>query len=325
MTNTTGPRLGQLINANIGEDHTDLFRAFLRAFDSLVQGSVKDKDLATPPGSPANGDAYIVATGGTGAWASKDGKVAVYSTELTTAGTNTKVPGWEFHSAVVGMWFYVADEDTYYRYNGSAWTSSVEALTVGGTLNLEGDAKIKTQGVDGWDDYTGEISVRGTGSNNPSFTQFQSGLYAYEFPGSAMKEVWVSFHVRHNYAVGTKIYLHAHYANAAASPGAGDVRWGFEYTVAKGHNQAAFGAPTTVYVTQTCSTTRYQHMIAELSETDAIPSTQLEPDSLILVRIFRDATAPADTLADAVHLLMVDCHVQSNTFATKNKAPNFYT
>ena len=38
--------------------------------DSKVQGldwqnSVLDKDLATPPGSPSEGDRYIVATGGT--------------------------------------------------------------------------------------------------------------------------------------------------------------------------------------------------------------------------------------------------------------------
>ena len=32
----------------------------VRALDALVQLMVLDKDLATPPGSPANGDRYIV-------------------------------------------------------------------------------------------------------------------------------------------------------------------------------------------------------------------------------------------------------------------------
>ena len=41
----------------------------LRLLDGLVQLSVLDRDLTTPPGSPADGDRYIVASGGTGSWA----------------------------------------------------------------------------------------------------------------------------------------------------------------------------------------------------------------------------------------------------------------
>ncbi len=53
--------------------------AALDLLDGLVQLSVKDRDLTAPPGSPAEGDRYIVATGAAGAWAGWDGDVAVYS------------------------------------------------------------------------------------------------------------------------------------------------------------------------------------------------------------------------------------------------------
>ena len=37
--------------------------------DALVHGSVRSRTLTTPPGSPANGERWIVPSGATGAWA----------------------------------------------------------------------------------------------------------------------------------------------------------------------------------------------------------------------------------------------------------------
>lgn len=179
----------------------------------------------------------------------------------------------------------------------------------------------------GWRDMVGSITLRGTpGANSPSWAALtgMTGIYAYSFAAATMNEVWINFHVDHDYKSGTPIYLHTHWLNAAATPDTGSVRWGFEYTVAKGHQQQAFAATTTVYVTQACNATRYMHHIAEISLADAVPSTNLEPDSLILCRIFRDAADGADTCTDAVYLLLADCHYQVDRFSTRNKSPNFY-
>jgi hypothetical protein len=54
-----------------------------------------------------------------------------------------------------------------------------------------------------------------------------------------------------------------------------------------------------------------------------VASTNLEPDSLILCRIFRDAAN--DTCSDVVYLLLADCHYQTNRFSTMNKSPDFDT
>ena len=50
----------------------------LRLLDGLVQLAVLDRHLTAPPGSPADGDRYIVASGATGAWAGWDLNVAYW-------------------------------------------------------------------------------------------------------------------------------------------------------------------------------------------------------------------------------------------------------
>ena len=75
-------------------------------------GGIKDRDLATPPGSPVDGDAYLVASSATGAWSGEDGNIAMY---LGTA--------WAFVSPIEGMQIYVNDEDIRLIYDGSAWNT----------------------------------------------------------------------------------------------------------------------------------------------------------------------------------------------------------
>jgi len=175
----------------------------------------------------------------------------------------------------------------------------------------------------GWRDITAEVDVRGTGGNDPTFNIYTgTNMRALQFSASAMNECFVNFHVPHDYVPGTAIYLHAHWSNAAATPNTGNVIWGFEYSFAKGFNQAAFPAFTTITTTQACPATRYQHNIAE---TVAIVIPTLEVDGIIQCRAYRDAAAVGDTCTDAVFLHTVDVHYQSTNMATKQKAPDFYT
>ena len=67
--------------------------------------SVMDRNLATPPGSPAVGDTYLVAAGATGAWAGKSNYLALYTER-----------GWVLVAPRVGDWVLVEDEDVYVRY-----------------------------------------------------------------------------------------------------------------------------------------------------------------------------------------------------------------
>jgi len=170
----------------------------------------------------------------------------------------------------------------------------------------------------GWRDIIGNLNVRGTGANDPTFAIYTgTAMRQYQFSATIMMEVFFVFHIPHDYVPGTDIYLHMHWSNAAAVPGT--VIWGFEYAFAKGFNQAPFPAFQTVTATQNSPATRYQHMVAE---TAAITIAALEVDGLLLVRAYRDATV--DTCTDAVFGHTADVHYQSSNMATKNKAPSFY-
>lgn len=79
--------------------------------------SVKDKDLAAPPGSPAAGDMYIIATGATGAWAGKDGQIAFYDGS-----------SWVFQAPRIGWRAFVEDEEKTYILKAAGWAISDGAL-----------------------------------------------------------------------------------------------------------------------------------------------------------------------------------------------------
>lgn len=193
-------------------------------------------------------------------------------------------------------------------------------------LNKAHKIHVDAENSYGWGDIIGEIIAKG-GSGSPSFAAITGlgNMYGYKFPGNTgSTEVFVNFHIPHDYADGTDIYFHTHWINATATPSTNNVVWQFEYTIAKGHGQQAFPAPSgPLTVTQACNATRYWHHVAE---TTAVSSANLEVDSIIMCRVFRDTAHASDTNADTdVYLLTADVHYQKNKFATKNRGYPFNT
>jgi hypothetical protein len=94
----------------------------LHVLDALVQCAIIDRDLATPPGSPVNGNVYIVAGSPTGAWVGHTNHLAQWD-----------VTAWRFHVPEEGWTCYVRDEDALLVYTGSAWTVLAGSGAVGVT------------------------------------------------------------------------------------------------------------------------------------------------------------------------------------------------
>ena len=88
--------------------------ANLKRLGAVVGLSVKDRDLATPPASPANGDRYLIPAAATGAWAGKTNQIAVRV-------ANT----WEYYVPKVGWLCYIEDETVLSAYKTTGWSAGI--------------------------------------------------------------------------------------------------------------------------------------------------------------------------------------------------------
>lgn len=106
-----------LMEAAQGQKHITANEAFLR-IDALAQLSVIDRNLSTPPGSPADGDTYIVGGSATGAWAGQEERLAV-----------AFLGSWIFYIPNIGWKAYIIDESLDAFWNGSSWAAVVVSAT----------------------------------------------------------------------------------------------------------------------------------------------------------------------------------------------------
>lgn len=80
--------------------------------------SVEDRDLTAPPASPTLDTYYIVATGATGDWATRDNTIASWN------GLN-----WQFQTPSAGFGVWVKDEETLLVWTGSTWSEQGGGVT----------------------------------------------------------------------------------------------------------------------------------------------------------------------------------------------------
>lgn len=177
----------------------------------------------------------------------------------------------------------------------------------------------------GWEDLMGTTDFH-LSDSPPTAVAYNGNIKAYQYSvGNYL--VW-NFHLKHDYAPGTDLFIHAHWSHNSPLTPTGDIEMTFEAMYAKGHNQAAFGSPIITNVTQTCSPIIRQHMIAEDHLTQAlgagghIPTEDIEVDTLIVVHAKLTDCTLSNGVLPFIHC--VDIHYQSTNLATKNKAPSFY-
>lgn len=182
-----------LLAAGQAQKHITVNEA-LSKLDWLVQLSLKSRTLATPPGGPAEGDRYAVATGATGVWAGQAQKIAIFLNG-----------GWEFVQPLTGWRAFVEDEGAESVFAYGMWTTLTlpaakagaiqiieieHAITAGGAQTTTGQipvrsvvlgvtARVKEQitGVSGWSLGINEAETRyGSGLTTGVGGQIRSGL-----------------------------------------------------------------------------------------------------------------------------------------------------
>ncbi|MCO5157886.1 MAG: DUF2793 domain-containing protein [Aquamicrobium sp.] len=103
------PKLGVRLMASNDVQKEVVFNEAAVVFDAMVARSAKNRQN-NPPGSPADGDTYIVGTGASGAWSGHANKIALWFN------------GWRFYSPLQKMKFFNEATSTFWTYSGAGWT-----------------------------------------------------------------------------------------------------------------------------------------------------------------------------------------------------------
>jgi hypothetical protein len=142
MSSIVGPKISVVDSISDGSTYGDIGRKFLRMWQTLVEPNVINLSTSTPPGSPTNGDTYVVAATGSGAWLNQTNSVAYW----TTDDPNFPSGNWEFYVPKVGWTVWSAANLGQYIFNGSTW---VGARIASFNFQIDGGGSALTTGAKG--------------------------------------------------------------------------------------------------------------------------------------------------------------------------------
>jgi hypothetical protein len=198
-------------------------------------------------------------------------------------------------------------------------------INTDGLPNSTPDHKLQVDGYAlhkyGWKDNIQWFSAAsGNGTTEPNWQDIGNGLYAYNF--TVGEELFVTFHVNHDYALGTKAYPHVHFIVDSTQTAGATVTWRFKYRIARGHSQGdSLTSPTPTNIdmvyTYTGAEVAGEHIVLECSDLQAFDL--LEPDTIIMA----GCELLAETITGSIYGLCADLHYQSDREVTLNKAPDF--
>lgn len=177
-----------------------------------------------------------------------------------------------------------------------------------------------------WEDYLSSTTpYSGPEAHAPSFEEFLPGINKYRF--KAGDRSYHEYHILHDYAPSTDMYIHVHWAHNSASVTGGSTTWEFTVTYAKGYSQQVFHTPKILTVTQDVVNTPLTHQIAETKlsvvggSATQLNSSDIETDGIILVQ----TKLLNNTTGTNPFMMFCDIHYQSTGLGTKNKNFNFWT
>lgn len=193
--------------------------------------------------------------------------------------------------------------------------------------------KEKTSGVKidpsspdfGWHDMPGTMDFNSGDADAPSYATYNGDVKQLQFVVN--DKAYTQLHIPHDYLESSDILIHIHWSHNSATYTTGQPTFTVYGTYAKGHNQAAFGAPVSVNLSE-APAARYQHMITETPLTAAlgagglIATENLEVDGVFLLTVELTGNTMDGGALPFIHF--VDCHYQSTGVPTKNNSPDFY-
>ena len=217
--------------------------------------------------------------------------------------------------------------------------SSAATLSVGG-LNMSSATgngiKIGATPAYGWADMLGNVLAKTTGATAPAFAA-RNGGNCFSYFCSAGNILYFTYHVPHDYALGTDIFWHPHWGhNGSAISGNLVIGISAAYAKPSSDSLGTFTAeitPTLTYATVNIATTPANtNLINDFQLSAAAPSgTQFnsnifEPDGIITLaaNFSTIPTITGSTPASSIYVLTCDIHYQSTNINTINRSYPFY-
>lgn len=186
-----------------------------------------------------------------------------------------------------------------------------------GEVRLYGEA---TQ----WEDLRVPVlSTKTGGTKDPDFVKVydngsgSQGVFAYAFDATTEEELYFMVQMPHSWKEGSDIHAHVHWIPTTIPDAVtNQVSWGLEYTWAS--LGSTFGNTTIIYgddETPAGDLTVDTHYLTELG---IISGTGQTFSSMIICRVFRDATGTGgtDSYAYDAALLEIDFHYEIDSFGT---------
>ncbi len=229
-----------------------------------------------------------------------------------------------------GVFRWMEDED-YFKFEDDIALANAEFLIID-KASGNGIKVDTTTPTFGFADLLGEVFARNTGANKPTRATWKGGTRGFQFGVDDEEEF--EFHIPHDYAKGTDIFLHLHWGHNVTTVTGGTVTFNYDATYAKGHNQGVFGANAVgTVVSGTVTSSQYSHDLSEgqfsVSGASAtqIDTDDLEPDGVIKITLGVSAnniTVSSGGVPEPfIHY--VDIHYQTNgIIGTKSRTPDFY-
>ncbi len=222
----------------------------------------------------------------------------------------------------------------------SALTTSLAGILILPKANTNGIKVELAAPTFPWRDIIGDQFTRNTGPTKPILATYNGAIKSWQFGDG--DEAYLSFHIPHDYVVGTDIHLHIHWSQTSTTATGGTIDFKYFAIYAKGHNQASGSTFTSTPVTASFSSidindgggglNQYQQHLTEVIISASTPTAALldrddfEPDGVIELTLEMDTnslTNSVSVLDPFIHF--ADIHYQSTNSGTKDKVPDFYT
>jgi hypothetical protein len=167
--------------------------------------------------------------------------------------------------------------------------------------------------------YAANITSPVVGYTAPGSAAIVGGIQVPVFDATVVESIGMTFVIPNDIQPSSFMYPVIHWE--PTTTGSGTVRWGIEYSLAR-VGVDNFTSVTTAYVEQASSLVIGNHHAVEFLDANKIASS--DPETVILARVFRDATHVNDTYGADAGLLTVGLRYQSTMLGSPKRSSDYY-